>query len=145
MDEKKLLNEVRNCINQSLADFGQIIVDKFGKVQDKVGIGLYNKYGFISGGYIADMLDRQALLHINNTYPDTRAKQLYTKEASIDYVNQLCNLKNIYFNIKSYCNYRKDGRLEAQAHVILYQADKIMAEADFEFVEAKTNKCEIKE
>ena len=145
MDEKKLLNEVRNCINKSLADFGQIIVDKFGKVQDKVGIGLYNKYGFISGGYIADMLDRQALLHINNLYPDTKVKQLYTKEANIGYANQLCNLKNIYFNIKSSCNSRKDGRLKAWAHVILYQADKIMAIADFEFIEAKTNKCETKE
>ncbi|MBO4726086.1 MAG: hypothetical protein J5598_00605 [Clostridia bacterium] len=145
MDEKKLLNEVRNCINKSLADFGQIIVDNFGKVQDKVGIGLYNKYGFISGGYIADMLDRQALLHINNIYPDTREKQLYTKTADIEYIHQLCNLKNIYFNIKSECSYRKDGRLEAETHIILYQNEEIMAEADFAFVEAKVNQCKTKE
>lgn len=50
-----------------------------------------NKYGFYSGGYIFDRIDRYALRTLNNAYPETKDELWFTSHATIDYKKQLCD------------------------------------------------------
>ena len=97
-----------------------------------------NKYGFISGGYIFDLLDRTALQAINEKYPETANQQVYTASADIRYFKQLCNTDNIDFFIFDCC-YRDNGY---GVFLELHQNDTIIATADFDFAVAKHNYCE---
>ena len=40
-----------------------------------------NKYGFISGGWLYDMMDRKALTTLNRVFPLTKDQQIYTAQA----------------------------------------------------------------
>ena len=99
-----------------------------------------NKYGFISGGYIFDLLDRKALEAINEAYPETKDQQIYTKVGSIVYKKQLCNTENIKTNTE-YIFKKND---EYFVCVVLEQNDTRIADVTFTFARADHNYCEIR-
>lgn len=99
-----------------------------------------NKYGFISGGYIFDLLDRTALEKLNLCYPETETQQIYTKESTITYHKQLCDLSDVRFRLR-YATF--DGK-EYRVGLSLLQGKTKIAHARFVFVQAKHNYCERK-
>ena len=99
-----------------------------------------NKYGFYSGAYITDLLDRAALKAINDKF-NNADKQIYTIWAQVTFLNQLCNLKNVRTNA-----YDVHWVPEARTYVVditLEQIDTVIATATFEFKQAFKNKCAI--
>ena len=96
-----------------------------------------NKYGFISGGYIFDLLDRKALEAINEAYPKTKDQQIYTKVGSIVYKKQLCNTENIKTNTE-YIFKKND---EYFVCIVLEQNDTRIADVMFTFARADHNYC----
>lgn len=100
-----------------------------------------NKYNFISGGYIFDLLDRKALEAINETYPETKDQQIYTTYGSIVYKKQLCNTENIKTNTE-YIVKKND---EYFVCVVLEQNDVRIADVIFTFARADHNYCEIRD
>lgn len=99
-----------------------------------------NKYGFISGGYIFDLLDRTALQAINEKYPETANQQVYTASADINYSKQLCNLEYIT-PIVIMCFYSQ-AKHKFVVICRLYQNETEIADACFEFAIAEHNYCE---
>lgn len=101
-----------------------------------------NKYGFISGGYIADILDRAALDEINRCYPETEKQQVYTSWCEISFEKQLCSTKGIRVETDTI----KQCTLGAVWLVenALYQGDTIIAFGGFKFMLANKNFCKIK-
>lgn len=100
-----------------------------------------NKHGFISGGYIFDLLDRKALEEINKAHPETKGQQIYTKYGSVVYKKQLCNTENIKTNVE----YIFEKNDEYFICVCLEQNDTQIADAIFTFSQADHNYCETKE
>lgn len=99
-----------------------------------------NKYNFISGGYIFDLLDRTALEKLNMCYKETETQQIYTKESTITYHKQLCDLSDVRFRLR-YATF--DGK-EYRVGLSLLQGKTKIAHARFVFVQAKHNYCERK-
>lgn len=99
-----------------------------------------NKYNFISGGYIFDLLDRTALEKLNMCYRETETQQIYTKESAITYHKQLCDLSDIRVRLR-YATF--DGK-EYRVGLSLLQGKTKIAHARFVFVQAKHNYCERK-
>lgn len=100
-----------------------------------------NKYGFVSGGWIFDYMDRKALYAMNCAVRETRDKNFYTASAKIKFLNQLCDTKDITLNIGVF--------VKDKHHIVVIISmwkvhGEIIAKAEFLFVEAKQNKCEIK-
>ena len=100
-----------------------------------------NKYGFVSGGWIFDYMDRKALYAMNCAVKETRDKNFYTASAKIKFLNQLCDTKDITLNIGVFI---KDRRRILVVVSMWKVRGEIIAKAEFLFVEAKQNKCEIK-
>lgn len=99
-----------------------------------------NKYGFVSGGWIFDYMDRKALETLNRAFGDTSNKNYFTASAKIKYIRQMCDTKCIQCGVGiKFITGRK-----CLVHVVLAQDMERKAEADFIFVEAKENKCKIK-
>lgn len=98
-----------------------------------------NKYGFISGGYIFDLLDRKALEAINKKFPYTKDTQLYTSTGNIHYEKQLCDTKNIETKPLVY-----DFNDYYSVIIELWQHNTLIASATFLFEFAKHNYCETK-
>lgn len=99
-----------------------------------------NRYNFVSGGYIFDLLDRTALQAINEKYPETASQQVYTVCADINYSKQLCNLECVT-PIATMCFY---SQAKHKFIVIcrLCQNETEIADAYFEFAQAEHNYCE---
>lgn len=105
-----------------------------------------NKYGFYSGGYIADLLDRRALQAVNDNYPSTQNKQLYTSHCKIRFLKQLCTKKCTPVLRWVMPQSGLDRKREYAVNIELYDANWVqVAEADFVFRIAKHNYCEIGE
>jgi len=100
-----------------------------------------NKYGFISGGYIADLLDRAALEAVNERY-NNADKLIFTKQAEIDYRKQLCNLRGIKV-VVDFVEYDHSRRMYV-CGVKLQQISTDIAYGTFYFKQAYKNFCEIK-
>ena len=103
-----------------------------------------NKYGFYSGGYIADLLDRRALEAVNDNYPSTVHKQLYTSHCEIRFLKQLCTKKctPVLRWVIPRCGV--DRRREYVVNIELFDANWVqVAGAEFTFKIAKRNYCEI--
>lgn len=98
-----------------------------------------NKYGFYSGGFITDKLDRIALDAINKAYPMTSSQLWFTSTAKIDFKKQLCNLKDISYE----CGIWPAGCGSIYVLVELYQSDTIIAVGNFAFVKTNKNYCAI--
>lgn len=101
-----------------------------------------NKYGFISGGYIFDMLDRTALEAVNQRF-NNADKLIFTRTAEIDYRKQLCNLRGVK-TIVDFVEYDTAHR-QYVAGVKLRQIDTDIAYGTFYFKQAFKNFCETRE
>lgn len=100
-----------------------------------------NKYGFYSGGYVFDRVDRYALRVLNNAYPETKDELWFTEHADIHFYKQLCCsdatlLRTIKFEKES------DS---ATVGVELIQGKTLIARSYVWFSKAKNNFCKIKE
>ena len=102
-----------------------------------------NKYNFISGGYIFDLLDREALQIINDRFPETKDQQIYTYTGFINYEKQLCNTDNIKYRLV-YVNYSEIDELY-EVFIDLLDGDTQIARGEFEFKKAHHNYCETKD
>lgn len=102
-----------------------------------------NKYGFVSGGWIFDYMDRAALKCLNASYPETCNENIYTAAAHVSFLSQVCDTSCISAEIKIIpC-----GKWRKSYTVLVYlrQGNIRRAEANFLFVKAKENKCKIKD
>lgn len=102
-----------------------------------------NKYNFISGGYIFDLLDRAALDYINRYYPDTESQQVYTAWCEVNFNKQLCSTRGITVKTD-----RIEQRIIGEWWIVdnsLWQGETVIAHAQFWFRKAKKNYCETME
>lgn len=99
-----------------------------------------NDYGFYSGGYIFDRLDRAAL-KVARREPLLKNAQLYTQTADIQFKKQLCNLSGVHTRLLSICWVGND---EYEVQISLWQGTTEIAVAYFNFKIAKHNHCEIR-
>ena len=98
----------------------------------------FNKYGFVSGGYIADLMDRLALDKINELFPETKDQQIYTASARITYHKQLCDTTGV----ASDTGCTKLDSVTYLASCDLYDHNGVMiASGEFDFVKATHNFC----
>ena len=103
-----------------------------------------NKYGFYSGGYIFDVLDRVALATINKKYPNTKKQQIYTAHADVFFTKQLCTSE---FTIDAYSANTwvdMDGVRKYRVTVVLIADGVQIATAYITFALAKRNYCKVK-
>lgn len=113
--------------------------------QKQPTISVVNKYGFISGGCIADMLDREALFHVNKCFPDTtKDMQLYTAVLNVSYKKQLCDISGIHFRSDHRILSRADQPFEITVLIELLQGDTLIADALVRFKQSQRNYCESK-
>ena len=101
-----------------------------------------NKYGFVSGGWIFDYMDRKALYVLNKVVKNTANRNFYTASAKIDFKQQLCNTDNLMFDFFVMIESKRCVKVGCS---LWQNAKDLIAKADFVFVEAKENKCKIKE
>lgn len=99
-----------------------------------------NKYGFYSGGFITDMLDKIALRAINEKYPQTKRELWFTSSATVDFKKQLCDLKKLTHLVDAI---ETAGIIYTCA--ALYQEKTLIAIGNFTFKKAKHNYCETKD
>lgn len=112
--------------------------------QTQPTISVVNKYGFISGGCIADMLDRAALCHVNKLFPDTTDMQLYTVVLNVSYKKQLCAVNGVRFISDHRVLSRTDQPFEITVLIELWQDDTLIADALVRFKQSQRNYCESK-
>lgn len=99
-----------------------------------------NDYGFYSGGYIFDRLDRIAL-KVARREPLLKNAQLYTQSADIQFKKQLCDLCGTHTRL---LGVEWVGNDEYEVQISLWQGTIEIAVAYFNFKVAKHNYCEIK-
>lgn len=99
-----------------------------------------NKYGFYSGGYIADRIDRYALRMLNNSYPETKNELWFTRACDITYKKQLCDTDATYLRTIAF-NKMNDS---TTVGVELVQGDTLIAIGYVVFAKAKGDFCKIK-
>lgn len=100
-----------------------------------------NKYGFYSGGYIFDLLDRTALKAVNQKF-NNENKYIFTEKAEIDYRKQLCDLRGVSVIVDA-CDFNHKTR-EYIVCVKLRQIATDIAYGTFYFKQAYKNYCETK-
>lgn len=103
-----------------------------------------NKYGFYSGGYIFDVLDRVALATINKKYPNTKKQQIYTTHADVFFTKQLCTSE---FEVKVMSTNSwvdSDGKHVYRVMLELVAGDAHIANGLIMFALAKRNYCKVK-
>ena len=101
-----------------------------------------NDYGFYSGGYIFDRLDRAALRFALQQWPELKGKQVYTAWSEIKFHKQLCTLENSKVHWDSYETIDGMNGLTYEVNVYLTVPGHRIASATFWFKEAKHNYCE---
>ena len=90
-----------------------------------------NKYGFVSGGYIFDKMDRivQDLVETNN--PDL--KYWMTKSAKVRYLKQVCSEENVGYQVRIRFRFRNIVFVKSYIYKD-WNPDIHLAEASFVFV-----------
>lgn len=107
------------------------------KMEDK------NIYGFISGGKIFDILDRNALDYVREKYNE-KDSFVFTTHSRITFYKQLCDLENFAVHVRSDERGMIAGK-RWEIYTQMYDAKQVLiAEAFFEFKKADKNFCEIK-
>ena len=99
-----------------------------------------NDYGFYSGGYIFDRLDRTAL-RVARRESKLKHAQLYTETSFIRYHKQLCDL-NLLHTVINKADWVRAYEYEVQ--IELWQHAIKIASACFNFHVAAHNYCETK-
>lgn len=112
--------------------------------QKQPTISVVNKYGFISGGCIADMLDKEALFYVNKCFPDTTDMQLYTAVLNVSYKKQLCDVDGVRFISEHKVLSRADQPFEITVLIELWQDNTLIADALVRFKQSQRNYCESK-
>lgn len=102
----------------------------------------FNKYGFVSGGYIADKMDREALGALNKEYPVTKKELWFTADCHIEFYKQLCSTKKIRFNafVMAFFAWQTSVDIE----ITLFQENAQIATGWFTFTKARHNFCKTK-
>lgn len=102
-----------------------------------------NIYGFISGGKIFDILDRNALDYVREKYNE-KDSFVFTTHSRITFYKQLCDLENFTIHVRS----DERGMIAGsrwEIYTQLYDAEQVLiAEAFFEFKKTDKNFCGIK-
>lgn len=101
-----------------------------------------NKYGFVSGGWLYDLMDRKALTTLNRVFPLTKDQQIYTAQANVEYFKQVCDDKNLMM-IVPFVNDETPNTYYVPVDV--YYGTTFAAHATFIFKKANQNYCETKE
>lgn len=105
-----------------------------------------NDYGFYSGGYIFDRLDRAALRFVRQAYPELKGKQVYTSWSEIKFHKQLCALDNSKVHLDCCETFEgMSGDTTYEVAVYLTVPSLRIASAAFWFKVAKHNYCETAE
>ena len=99
-----------------------------------------NKYNFISGGYIFDLLDRAALQAVNDKFGNGN-KLVFTRNAEIDYRKQLCDLRGVK-TIVDFVEFDSARRVYCVG-VRVRQVATDIAYGTFYFKMAYKNYCEV--
>ena len=99
-----------------------------------------NKYGFYSGGYIFDRIDRYALHTLNNAYPETKDELWFTSHCSINYKKQLCHTDSTYMRTTMFQKLSD----RALVGIEFIQGRTIIALGYVEFAKTKDNYCKVK-
>ena len=99
-----------------------------------------NKYGFVSGGWLFDLMDRAALAAINKYNPYTKNEQVYTKTAKVWYLKQVCDPDSIKPSTHLLFHKKPDEYL-VEIHLLVKK--EIVAKAQFIFKKANHNYCDI--
>ena len=103
-----------------------------------------NKYGFVSGGYIFDYLDRTALDYLNLEYPKTKTENWFTESADVKFYKQWCDEEYDTFLGSTMEYYKQDkGIAKINVKLFLHNARLIIAEATFVFKRANNDFCRI--
>lgn len=100
-----------------------------------------NKYGFYSGGYIFDRIDRYALRTLNNAYPETKDELWFTSNCTVDYKKQLCDSDELTFMRTTVFQKFNDSALVG---VELVQGTTLIATGCISFSKAKGDYCKLK-
>ncbi len=100
-----------------------------------------NDYGFYSGGYVFDRLDRHALLVLRKKFPELKNKQLYTAESKVFFERQLCDLDRVRIFTGEV---KQTGDNAYYVENIMRKHSTLIAYGFFTFVVAKHNYCELK-
>lgn len=101
-----------------------------------------NKYGFYSGGYIFDRIDRYALRCLNLAYPSSIDESWYTMHVDVNYLKQLCDLdSSVTFCRTTQFQYTPTF---ASVGVEFVQGNTVIASALVQFAKAKKNYCDVK-
>ncbi len=108
-------------------------------------MGRLNKYGFVSGGHIFGYLDETALKYLNLQYPWTKSENWFTASADIKFCKQWCDEEYDTFlaTTENYYSMR-EGKAEINVKLFIRRPRTLIAEANFVFVKANKNFCEIK-
>jgi len=101
-----------------------------------------NKYGFVSGGWLYDQMDRKALFTLNRVFPVTKDQQIYTSHAKVEYFKQVCDDKDLLMVVPFVDDQAPN---EYIVPVDVYYGTTLAAHALFTFKKAKRNFCAIKE
>lgn len=101
-----------------------------------------NKYGFYSGGYIFDRIDRYALRCLNIAYPTSENEPWYTAHVDVSYLKQLCDLDSSV----TFC---RTTQFQYTPYVVsigveFVQGNTVIAHGLVQFAKAKNNYCKIK-
>jgi hypothetical protein len=100
-----------------------------------------NKYGFYSGGYIFDRIDRYALRTLNNAYPETKDELWFTSHCKIDYKKQLCdNDESTYMRTIVFQKLSESAVIGVE----FVQGKTLIATCYVDFTKAKGDYCKLK-
>lgn len=100
-----------------------------------------NDYGFYSGGYIFDRLDRAALNYLRKKWEHLQGKQVYTARSLVWFERQLCSIDKAKVFLNSW-ECKDDNTYEIG--VTLRNVSVEIASGTFIFKVAKHNYCETK-
>lgn len=99
-----------------------------------------NKYGFYSGGYIFDRIDRYALRMLNNSYPETKDELWFTEACEVNFLKQMCDNDSTYLRTTTFQKFNDSATIGVE----LVQGKTTLAIGYVVFKRAKGDYCKIK-
>lgn len=102
----------------------------------------YNKYGFISGGALFDMMDRFALRTLNTQHPETDKEFWFTQNSETFFLKQACTDTDVRPRLR-YLNKQNDIAYIG-TEILNVDTGITIASATFVFKKKNHNFCETK-
>lgn len=100
-----------------------------------------NKYGFYSGGYIFDRIDRYALRMLNNSYPETKNEPWFTEFCEVNFLRQMCDTSATFLRTTTFQKFDDSATIGAE----LVQGKTVLAIGYVGFKRAKKDYCKLKQ